>query len=638
MKNIHKFLSFNKIYLILAFGFLGVSCQDILDPAPDGKLSYEEVFSDQEKVGAYLNTCYSNLPAKGFRYYQWTNFFDAVCDNGWDGEKVMDLPVPLMYHKEASASNHPFYDYFSTAVDDKGPNNSRFWEVYWTAIRQCAIFIKYIDNANVVESTKARWKAEAHVLRAYYYLELIRLYGGNLPIEDDPYGVDMDFSSLEQRSFYDITKFIIEDCDKALAIPELPWRITTSAEETRVTKALAEAIKSRAILYAASPLFANGENHWKEAYEITKAAAENLKTNGYKLYDQLVYPDEYIDAFDNNTSAAIFNEYHTKKMLYQADEPDQETIWQNHSKYANVEVYIFHGIPFQTAGTRPGICPSQELADAFETTDGKPVLNLENPYLDEQHLQPNYNTASIYKPEEPYKNRDPRMAATMYYHLSHRKCYWQVKEGDIDAGVRDRLITTNIEDPYTGRNHDNQKSGTTLTGYYHRKTVHPLGGRDTPAEMRNAPPFKIFRYAEVLLNYAEAAAEYGRLDDALSAVNEVRARVNMPALTNSLTQKELILRIKNERRVELAYEEHRYFDVRRWSDPNGDLSKTDKWVTGINIEIDGTKPTGYSYTRSLITNNSREYWRNKNLLLPIPVDENNRLEELTGKKWQRPNW
>jgi len=638
MKNLTIFPKgiFVKLLLLFCLIHAMTSCSDVLDAAPDGKVSYDDIFSDPEKVAAYLNSCYSCMPAKGYRYYQWTNFFDAVCDNGWDSETVSTLPVPLMYTKESSASDHPFYKYFSTALDDKGPRNSNFWDVYWPAIRKCALFIKYIPNATVGdEALRNRWNAEAHILRAYYYLELIKLYGGNLPIERNPYNFEEDFSSLEQKSFYDIVKFIIEDCDVALNTSELPWHITTTAEEFRTTKAVAEAIKSRAILYAASPLFNGGNNYWEEAYQITKKSVNDLRENGYKLYTTLIYPDEYLEAFDGNEYAALFNEYNTKKVLYQSGEADQETIWQNHSTFANIPQFVYQGIGFQF-GDRTGICPSQELADAFETVDGQPILNLKAPYLDDKHLQPNINPNSMYNPENPYKNRDPRFYATIYHHLSHRKCYWGIAEGSIPAGVRDRLITTNVEDNCTGR--DLLVKTRTRTGYYQRKTLHPTSGVDSPWDVQSAPPVKLFRFAEMLLNYAEAAAEANHLSDARMAVNEVRARVGMPALPETLTQAELIIRIQNERRVELAYEEHRYFDVRRWTSPTDDLSKTDKWVTAMDIKIDASKPTGYSYTRTTIGNTPRECWRNKDLLLPIPLDEAARLENITGKVWQRPNW
>ena len=168
--------------------------------------------------------------------------------------------------------------------------------------------------------------------------------------------------------------------------------------------------------------------------------------------------------------------------------------------------------------------------------------------------------------------------------------------------------------------------------------MHPTSGVDSPPEVQNAPPIKLFRFAEVLLNFAEAAAENNKLTEAIAAVNEVRARVNMPPLPASISQQELILRIRNERRVELAYEEHRYFDVRRWTLPTGDLSRTDKWITAMDIRIDNTKPTGYSYNRITIGANPRECWRNKDLLLPIPLEEAARLETITGRSWQRPNW
>jgi hypothetical protein len=132
----------------------------------------------------------------------------------------------------------------------------------------------------------------------------------------------------------------------------------------------------------------------------------------------------------------------------------------------------------------------------------------------------------------------------------------------------------------------------------------------------------MFRLGEVILNFAEAAAEAGKLPEATTAVNEIRTRAGMPEIPSNLSKEQLILRVRNERRVELAMEENRYFDIRRWTLPTGDLSKTDQWVTGMEI----TRNPDGSFTY------------NKFLWVPIPLDEANRLQSITGVKWQSNGW
>jgi hypothetical protein len=134
---------------------------------------------------------------------------------------------------------------------------------------------------------------------------------------------------------------------------------------------------------------------------------------------------------------------------------------------------------------------------------------------------------------------------------------------------------------------------------------------------------------------AETAAESGHIDEALAAVNEVRERVNMPKITTT-DKEELLLRIHNERRVELAWEENRYFDLRRWSEPTGDLSATCKYLTGMEItkESDGS----FTYNRRNIWTDPRGGWQNRDLLLPIPQTEASLLEAVSGQKWQNPGW
>ncbi|MDP4207110.1 MAG: RagB/SusD family nutrient uptake outer membrane protein, partial [Bacteroidota bacterium] len=257
--------------------------------------------------------------------------------------------------------------------------------------------------------------------------------------------------------------------------------------------------------------------------------------------------------------------------------------------------------------------------------------------------QPNYNNANtLYDPANPYANRDPRFYASIYYNGSKRKAYWTFDElpeckenydpsNPARQGNRTRIIATWKGEPKTGI--DPLKRYGTRTGYYERKFLHPFAGDDYGVGAAN---FKYFRLGEIILNFAEAALEAGHEDEARDAVNEIRARVGMPGISSSVKGNDLRLRIRNERRVELALEEQRYFDVRRWSSPTGDLSKTDKWVTAMEIlrNDDGT----YTYTRRPVRAVERKCYTNKFLKVAIPIDEANLMKSLTGEEWQNPGW
>ena len=605
--------------------------------APDGKISLEEVFSDNDKVGAFLNSCYTNLPVKGTRYFFWSRGPVNWSDESWDTDAEAEswLTSGRMYNGDASAANHP-------SVQWANENNGDYWDKYWSAIRNLALFLEKIDEATVDNpDDRKRWKAEAHVLRAYYYMELLKWYGTGLPIVRTPYDFSDDFSKVEKASYFEVVQFILEDCNAAIAIGELPWRITSGGESGRVNKALAEAIRSTAILFAASPLYNDGQDHWEEAYQINLKAVQNLKSNGYELYNQVNLPQTYLSDVahigeDNNPYAALYNEYFTQTMAYAANPVDKETIYQSRAGQGNI--WNIDGIGAQD-GYKSGTCPTQELVDSYETIDGEPILNLQNPYLDEQHLNPNYNSNnSLYDPQNPYENRDPRFYASIYYNGSKRKALWNFAESpesfeNYPAGIgnRTRIIATYVGEPQTGIHPTVRRA--TRTGYFQRKFLHPNSGGDNPVGGAN---WKYYRLGEIILNLAEAAAEAGHLMEATAAVNEIRTRVNMPELPQSLTQEELILRIRNERRVELAMEENRYFDVRRWTSPEGDLSETDRWITGAEIirNEDGT----YTYGRRNVREVERKNYTNKFLHVPIPLNEANRLQSITGTNWQTPGW
>lgn len=639
----------NRIYTIIACFLATViySCSDVLNQAPDGKISLEEVFGDNDKTMYYLNTCYSGINAKGCLYFFWSRGPVNWCDDSWDAD---DLDVSWAasrryYDGNASASDFPA----NYNAGDSG-NESVSWARSFQRIRNCAVFLQNIPNAKVnSESDRSRWTAEAHILRAYYYSELLMWFGCSLPIIREPYTYDADFSKVERSSFHDVVEFIVEDCDAALACEELPWRITTDSEAMRMTKAVAWAIKSRMTLFAASPLYNDGNNYWEEAYSVNKAAVQALESNGYALYDKLnqaaVWGDE--KAYLPTAASQYFNEYFCNSGAYAADPADKETIYQLRDG-ANLDLANVDGIG-AILGYKTGTCPSQELVDAFETIDGQPVLDLAKPYLDEQHLKPNYNSSNTtYDKNNPYANRDPRFYATVYYNGSKRYCNWSTEAEKKSfenlgqgKGENVRIITTwdayedaegniiNSPEPLMGRSMTGRTP--TRTGYFQRKFLHPNSG----VEMRlNGARHKDYRLAEIYLNFAEAAMEAGHTDEAITYVNKVRARAGMPGLPAGLSGENLRQRIHNERRVEFALEGNRYFDVRRWHKPDEDLSATDRWITGAHITHmqDGT----YKYERTILK--ERQCYTNKWLKMPVPLTEVNNMRAITGEDWQNPGW
>lgn len=597
---------------ILAFVLSFTSCTDVLNMAPDGNMQMDEVLSDPDKVEALLNRCYNNIPQKGYSYWFFESLVVAASDDGYTSDEAQGVPTTGIYTDNNSASYHHLRD----AHDGHGGNNTGYWTRSWEQIRLCSQFIELIDEAAVNKETdRGRFKAEARVLRAFFYMELVKWFG-KVPVLESTIPFDSDFSTMTRSSVYDVAKFVAADCDAALAEPNLPWRIDNPNDAMRVTKALALALKTKAMLFAASPLHNDGENHWEEAYTTAKEAVTQLKTNGYELFTKTTQPAVY-----GNGNGAAFRQLVTQNADYSATPRDKETIFQVRS--GSVFVWHIGYIGSNMPNTyKNGTSPTQELVDAFETVDGKPVLDLTKPYNDEKHLQPNYNSANtLYDPNNPYANRDPRLYETVL--LNGSVMQFDSKPVKIETFVGGaHQVSFDVTNRSASR-----------TGYYHNKMVTPGASGNNQINNSN---WKYYRLGETILDLAEAAAEAGHLEEARAAANEVRARSGMPNLPAGLSQPELVLRIRNERRVELAWEEQRYFDLRRWQKPDGDLSETCKWFTAMVITKNGDG--NFTYKRQNISNNPRGGWQNRDLLLPLPLNEAATLESVTGQKWQNPGW
>ena len=597
------------LYTCIAASFalsLG-SCSDVMDVTPDGRLSLEEVFANPDYTAAYFSQAFDNLPHKMMNYYWFDNLPSALSDESWSCDDVEGVGAINAYKGQGSARENLFETCYNENFE------CPYWERYWKSIRTINVFLQNIPTAAVnSETDRSRMTAEAHVLRAYYYLQLIKWYGA-LPIIKVPFPDDVDYSTVKKSSAVDCLKFVVEDCETAMLCEDLPWRIVNDREFRRLTRAMAAAIRSQAALYAASPLYnTGGENLWDYAYEKNKDSYQKLKANGYELYTQQHHPEEYLNAY---------GEYFAQNATGGANPIDRETIWLDIKD--NWGMWWVWGLPIQS-NYRAGCVPSQELVDAYDMLEtGKPVLDLKQPYLDETHLQPNYTEGSGYNPARPYEGRDPRFYATIIYNGA-----------SIYVGNTKSVVQT-----YNGGNselRDNDRRYT-RTGYYLNKyrnwqAYSGLSGQDGK--------WKHYRMGEVYLNLAEAAIEAGHIDEGLALINDIRHRAGFdPSVdVTATTQEEARLLLRHERQVEFAFEEHRFFDTRRWTRNEEDL-ENEKFCTGMRAKRSGLKLT---YERFIVGSDgsspSKLSYKAKWHFLPIPIDDVSSLEDQTGDRWQNYGW
>ncbi|MBA4166789.1 MAG: RagB/SusD family nutrient uptake outer membrane protein [Chitinophagaceae bacterium] len=575
-----------KKIIIIVFSFIitiGSGCKkDPLNITPNGRIDLKDIFQDNNQTAAYLNSCYGNLQQYGGNYFFHTmlaGFSDEAHDNDDPTEGVNST---AWYNGALTPTNNPL---------DAGGWNGNYYGGDWSGIRKCNVFLSNIDGATVTNaSDKSRWKAEAKILRAFYYWDLITRYGP-MPIENEAFPTNYDYKELKRSTFDSCVQFIVRNCDEAIAEPNMPYRIITGEpDRARFTKAVAYAIKSEALLFNASPLWnpSNDLSKWQAAATAAQQAITDLTTNSnYALFGD--YGSYFITTPDLNP-----------------DPVDKETILEMKNNTNITQWQFLNGAPSVRA-YKAGATPTQELVDAYEMADGSiPITG----YSDADHLQPVIDPLSGYDDANPYINRDPRFYATVFYNGGY---YGNINGGSYSlqsyVGGADGFLTSDRH--YTHN------------GYY----LHKFVNGDLTDQQSSGARTRKFRLAELYLNLAEAENEAnGPTMAAYDAVNKIRARpsVHMPAL-GGLSQEQLRDRIHNERRVEMSFEEARFWDVRRWKI----LDQTDKLTTGMKWVKNGS---ALSNTRVVV--DRRNSYADKFLIWPIPLSEISVLPEFT----QNPGW
>jgi len=538
-----------KVLLGLIAIAMTYGCSGQLDITPDGRMTLDEIFSDSIYTEQYVNSMYEYIRkyGNGYHYYTWLS---AFTDDATDSQSSAETWLMLNQWNRGnySASIPPFMD--GSTVGRR--NDRDFWGTAYAGIRKTNVFLERVNEKNIPNQKKReRYLAEAHVLRAHYYFELIKNYGG-VPLITKDITTDTDFSRIERASFDECAKFIADECDKAIAVDALPFRTEVEGERGRMTKAIAYFIKASALLFAASPHWnpTNDVAKWQTAATAAKEALRQLTSNGYALYSN-------------------YEKFFITRPVKEENPEDKETLLEAIDSWGyegqdfrrfSVITFLMHMIPVDFGGEKCGECPSQELVDSYEMKDGTvPILG----YEDEAHTRPKINPASGYDDQKPYENRDPRFYATVWYNGAH---FGKVKDRDVY-----------IESFVGGRHGIDFIKQRTPTGYYVRKYVDPA--MRSPADAKTL--WRIYRLAELYLDVAEAENEAnGPTAEAYDAANATRRRAGMPDLPAGLSKDEFRERVRRERRVEMALEENRFYDLRRWGilEANSRLKTAMRWT------------------------------------------------------------
>nr|WP_294947557.1 RagB/SusD family nutrient uptake outer membrane protein [uncultured Mucilaginibacter sp.] len=470
------------------------------------------------------------------------------------------------------------------------PGDESLWGTYYGGIRQANEFVNHIDVVPVMAkyhgiSQKYIWKSEARFLRAYFYFELIKRYGG-VPLIGNKVFTITDDVSLPRNTFDECVKYIVSECDAikdSLLVYPLDGPVSKEADSHRPTKGSAMALKAKVLLYAASPLFNGGNidaanpltgytsgdaSRWAAAAAASKAVMD-LGTYALLANYKDIFTTQY------NSEIMFFRQNGNGTDIETANGP----------------------VGFSGAVGKGQTSPTQQLVDAYPMSNGLPITD----------------AASGYDVNNPYNNRDPRLA----YNILYNGAQW---------------LNAPIQTFEGGQSKPNGTLQQTKTGYYMRKF---MGNFETAsAYSSHSTDWVILRYADVVLGFAEAQNEaVGATPEVYAAVKSIRQRAGIEAgvggtygIKAGMTKDEMRTVIQNERRAEFAFEESRYWDIRRWKVAETVMNQP---RTGISIVKVGPSLT-YNPVNVLTT----KFVAPKMYLYPVPYDE---VQKNPNMK-QNPGW
>ena len=549
-----RYLQFTLVTLMLTM----MGCDDdLMDKKPLDKFSEASVWEDLNLTEAYVNNQYKVLPKIG--WYEWIRAYQLSC---FSDEAV---------HKYGY---HNANDYWKGTMGPSLPTNIDVWRFHYGFIKGCNEFLANIEKVpalnEVEQARKDRMIGEIYTLRAWSYVDLAVRYGG-VVLVTEPFSLDDNFTKT-RSTFEETIAQAISDLDEA--IPLLPLEYAADKDWGRLTKGAALAIKSRALLYAASPLFnpSNDVSKWRAA---ATAAKEVIDLHQYQL--EADYKQMFLTNKNNEIILCRMND---------------AINMDGYFEYFQVAEGLGGGIDGNGyAGGWSSTMVTQNLVDDFEWRDGT-AFDWNNP-ADAADPYGMGENGQIDTNGNPLKKRDPRFYASVTFDgtswIADSTVQFWICEQSNNYTKNPFAADFTVDYTVYGRNsigNPGFKQDCPDLSYIYRKSMDP--NYDSAAEQYPfSVPWIIIRYAEVLLNYAEASFEAGDEGPARTYLNLVRQRASMPPVNASgdaLRQK-----IRHERRIELCLEAHRYFDVRRWKIANEVYNKPAKGIRIVKDKNSNTK-------------------------------------------------
>lgn len=598
-----KKINFKLNLIVLVFVIALASCKkDFLETKPLSEISQLDVWSDPTLTETFVNGIYNRLDEPLIKYSR-SIFVDE--SQRRSNNSVLNFNKSLLTPDQVpgwvGGNTDPFMS----------------WIPLYSSIRSCNLFFANIntvpdDNTLIDGKTlKERLTGEVHFLRAWFYFNLTNLYGG-VPIITNVYQLTDSFA-IPRNSYADCIKFIVADLDTAANLLPL---IESGNNKGRATEGAALALKSRVLLYAASDLhntqvfpdYSNPEligyvdgnrmARWQAAKDAAKAV---IDLGLYSLYKPNPAPGDsvslnFVDMFLSRDNVEdIFVKYYIPVT----------------TAYSQ-QMWLLNGPNgYHSQGNNT---PIGNMVDSYQMRDGT-AFDWNNPA----------------EALEPYKNRDPRFYADILYEGAK----WAKRPSDVSSIDPVGIIqvgkwmtwnnATNSEVDVWGLDTPNgpiETNNSSATGYYCRKFLDPtLTG---PYETNIQPyTYRYIRFAEVIMNYAEACIGLGEEPEARTYINMIRRRAGMPDITASGAA--LVDEYRNERRVEFYNEDKRFFDVRRWVIGAQAYTTTTKVTVVYKLNPDHTTATIPTVTPQLLETRS---WDDKAYFFPIDRKEMNKNPKL----------
>jgi len=535
-------IEINKIYIAVFGIFLVTACnEDFLEEKRDLTGVNEQVFQDELMARGYVDYIYGLFqPANNNRALIWDLYGGFEFSKNSDelpGESAINKP----YAQISFIEDHAL-DYFGSRMNTSIGNNT------WTRMRQINIFLSEIDKHGLPEEVRMQLKGQLHFWRAWQYFDLVKLYGGvPLVLEaQNPIISGGDHIRIPRSSTADCIDQIVADLDLAMEMLPGKWE---AADWGRITSGAAAAFKGRVLLAWASPQFNRDDDvsRWQRAYDANLEAKNILEANGFGLYkkgsleDGAAWENMWFEEVNNPEAVMIYGFNNIT-----SDQTRKNNGWERACRPSEI-------------GGAGQITPTKQLLDAFPMADG---------------MNPGESALYEYDAQKFYKNRDPRFYKTFIYNGAA----WPYREDQDYRHWSYRWYRSAGEETPTGTT---ESQGANSSGIYMRKATNPQASNSENFTVSGLDVMEI-RFAEVVLNLAEAAIGIGNTSEGLNGIMEIRERAGVEnrdgsyGLGNIMDRDQAFAAVLNERKIELAYEGKRYWDLRRWmlfDDSHGTLSR-----------------------------------------------------------------